>query len=115
MKKLIAILFISVLTAGFAGCQTQEQKQTQLNTKQARIIAANNIKLKKQLALKDKEIQAQKDLLAECKKENENLRQSSSKAGVGFMEMYSASAKQIEILKAENEALKARIKELENK
>ena len=114
MKKLVTILLISSLAATISGCQEKQQQEgASLTTPEARIVGAQNIRLKKQLALKDQEIQAQKDLLAKCEDENAKLEASANKAGSGFIEMFSGSAKQIEILTKENQALKARIKELE--
>jgi DNA anti-recombination protein RmuC len=86
MKKLVqkaSLVVITVALVVVAGCQEEQQTP---GVKKARLIAAENIKLKKQLEQRDQEIeklkrrysaelQKQQEKLSECLKQKDDLRQ----------------------------------------
>ena len=117
MRKLI----ISTITVAIATCLvfvTGCDEQQTIRDKQVRLVANQNLGLKKQLQEKDAEIERQKGLVVDCQtaKEEQNLAHERSAEGmINIMKSISQQATQIEQLTAENEQLKARIAELEGK
>ncbi|MCK4999542.1 MAG: hypothetical protein KAS23_08400 [Anaerohalosphaera sp.] len=112
MKKhtmLLLLTCISLQMIVIAGCQESNSPK---NDRQVRLIVNENIELKEQLQAKDREIQHQKDLLADCQKKNETIVSQSNDAATGFIVMLQESTKALQM---ENNALKQRIKELEAK
>ena len=82
MQKALLVVISAAIVAG-AGCQEEQQTPS---VKKARLVAAENIKLKKQLEQRDQEIeelkrkysrelQEQKQRLSECLKQKEDLQQ----------------------------------------
>lgn len=78
------------------------------DNRRARLVANENIELKKQLALKEKEIQKQKNLLAKCQKDMVKEAEQVSVSVVKLMQQLVAIGK-------ENQQLKVKNKELEEK
>ena len=112
MNKTVSLLLltcISLQLIGIAGCQPSISPE---NDRQVRLIVNENIELKEQLKAKDKEIDHQKDLLADCEKKSKKIAKQSDAASIGFVEMLRESTK---LLQDENTALKQRIKKLEAK
>lgn len=85
MKKsdqVVLFLSVAVLTAFIfiAGCQEQNAISIDpTNTRQARLVAAENINLQKQIAKCESEIEKQKSLLEKCELEAEKERQRGDK------------------------------------
>jgi len=118
MKRLVRIAF--VLTVGavvimlVAGCEEQQRPST--GTKKSRLIAAENIELKKQLQQRAQEIERQKTLLEQCLQEKKNLEGQTQKnikelIGLALKNFAEESAK----LRKENERLKGQIEQLKKK
>ncbi|MBW8036127.1 MAG: hypothetical protein FVQ79_10980 [Planctomycetes bacterium] len=74
-------MMVVFLAAWFAGC-TEDSLQG-ITNEQTRLIASENIELNKQFAKKEKEIEAQKELLADCQKKNAKLEKKLKKASAG--------------------------------
>ncbi|MHC4114824.1 MAG: hypothetical protein ACYSSL_05850 [Planctomycetota bacterium] len=93
----ICIVFIVILAAG---CEEQS-----VSSKKSRLIATENVSLKKQL-------EQQKRLVAKCQQEKEEIKQRSreemGKLSVSLVEDFQEKIR----LTEENEALKAEIEEL---
>jgi hypothetical protein len=97
----------------FTGC---EEEATDASTmRKARLVADENIELKRQLAEKDKEIEKQKQLVEQCKQEMSKAQEDSGTAMLQMLQHLAESAKEVEALTQENSKLKERIAELEAK
>jgi hypothetical protein len=134
MKKNILVvslpnlLKVLVLAAGavaimlILGCEEQQQQQ-QPSAKMAKLVAAENIQLKKQLELRDKDIEKlkqlnekelknQEELLAKCQKEKKDLdEQLAGKFEAQMNSLIKDVAEENTKLREENENLKAPLKE----
>jgi hypothetical protein len=78
-KTVLFVCLFSILTITFlAGCDQ--------NSKGARLVGAENVKLKKTIAKRDKLIEKQKDQLAECEKRYKEFEQQSVEALTGMMD-----------------------------
>lgn len=100
---LTASVFVLVLAGA---CEEQQQVS---GGKKSRLIAAENIKLKKQLELRDTEIENQKKLLAECRQEKEEIIEESKKRDATFLTFFTRENNQ---LKSQVEELKKKVEEL---
>ena len=109
LKSILLLVVISVLPALNSGCQESASTQD----KRAMLVGSENLELKQKLQSSSREIQKQKDLLAECEKQNVELQQQSTEAAVGLMELLSESEKKVQALTEENARLKETIKQLE--
>ena len=104
-----------VLAAGtvvimlIAGCE----KENAPDTKRSRLIAAENMRLKKELGQRDKEIEKQEKLLEKCLQEKNTWK---AKAQQNIQEQVDSVLTVVmeknEELRKENEGLKAQIKRL---
>jgi hypothetical protein len=112
MKNIAVSLLILALAVGLctsvSGCREES-----LNVKKAKLVGNENLRLKKELQLKDKEIQQQKDLLAEKDAEIARVREQSGDSALKVMKHLADGNKTIADLTAENEQLKEKIKQLE--
>ncbi len=77
---LYAIILALFIVA--TGCQEQQSPTTD---KRARLVANQNLQLKKQLQEKDREIQRQKDLVTECQATMEAQQQQHERAAIGMV------------------------------
>lgn len=123
------ILKALVLAAGVVvimlntGCEEQQQQQ-QPSTKMAKVVAAENIQLKKDLQQRDSDIEKlkeqhsdelkkQQELLAKCQEENKDLQEQLAGEFQGQMNNLMGSVvEESRQLLEENERLKAQIKTL---
>ncbi len=115
MKKCIGYGMIVPLIFGLGvllGCQ--EQNETDI-VKKARLTGQENIELKKLIKEKDREIQNQKKLLAECNRDLVKGQEEATDTNAKMLEIASKAATEAEDLRAQNEILKSRIQELESK
>ncbi|HUS73277.1 MAG TPA: hypothetical protein VMY06_09450 [Sedimentisphaerales bacterium] len=103
----------------FAGCEEEEKNSsnTTSDTKRSRLIAIENVQLKKQIEeLKKthaKEIKRQKELLGKCEREKKNLEKLSSKGVDSYMnDLLRPLAEENAKLREEIETLKAQIEKL---
>jgi len=104
----LVLVFVAILV----GC---EEQQT-MSPKKAKLVAADNIQLKKDIAARDADIEKQKNLLANCEKEKEILNKRLSVKSEGLMEVLMAGIdKNAKNLRIENQELKKQIEELEKK
>ncbi len=104
----LVLVFVAVLV----GC---EEQQT-MSPKKTKLVAADNIQLKKDIAARDADIEKQKNLLANCEKEKEILNKRLSVKSEGLMEVLMAGMdKNAKNLRIENQELKKQIEELEKK
>ena len=120
MKKLtyrfliwtLVLVFLAVLV----GCEQEQQKDPQQQTispKKAKLVAAQNIQLKKDIAARDTEIEKQKKLLADCNAEKEKLNKQLGEKSQGLMEAVMAGMdKNSKNIKVENAELKKQIEDL---
>ena len=77
------------------------------------LVGNENIELKKQLKLRDEEIERQKQLVVQRRAEQTKGEELSGENTIKMLKHLSESSKQIDALMAENAKLKERIKELE--
>jgi hypothetical protein len=104
----LVLVFVAVLI----GC---EEQQT-MSPKKAKLVAANNIQLKKDIAARDTDIEKQKKLLTDCEKEKEILNKRLNTKSEGLMEVLMAGMdKDAKNIRIENQELKKQIQELKNK
>jgi DNA anti-recombination protein RmuC len=126
MKRNILKAFVSA--AGVAvimlivGCEEQQQQQP--STKMAKVVAAENIQLKKDLQQRDSEIEGlkeqhsnelkeQQELIAKCQDEERYLQEQLAGRFEGQMkEMFDTLVEEAGKLQKENEQLKAQIEVL---
>ncbi|MBE0535306.1 MAG: hypothetical protein IH624_06505 [Phycisphaerae bacterium] len=115
MKKTVISLLATaiVLAAGavFSGCQ--EEAADASSMRRARLVADENIALKKQIEERDKEVEKQKQRVEECKQEMTKGQEQTGSTMLQMMQHLAESGKQAEALAEENKQLKARIAELE--
>lgn len=104
------ILCFAVLTVFLAGCEEVSQSEI----KRAKLIGSENIQLKKQLELKDKEIQQFKDLMAKRQEENTLALKQSGDTHADLLKSMVEIAQELEALQEENVKLKAQIEELKS-
>ena len=108
MEKYFQKMFVPVtaliLIAMIGGCKEQNLS----GTKKTRLIAAENIQLRKDLAQRDKEIEEQKELLAKCKQEKKQ----GQKAFIDLSTTASQNFEKIAELGKENKNLKEQIENL---
>ena len=105
-----------VLITLIAGC---EEEANLPDTKRSRLIAAENMRLKKDLERRDKEIERQKELLEKClqekntwkEKAQQNIRKQVDSILTAVMEKNVELHKENEGLKAQIEKLKAELEE----
>jgi hypothetical protein len=87
-----------------------------MSPKKAKLVAANNIQLKKDIAARDTDIEKQKKLLTDCEKEKEILNKRLNTKSEGLMEVLMAGMdKDAKNIRIENQELKKQIQELKNK
>jgi hypothetical protein len=103
---------LAVLTL-IPGCEEQGLR----SGRKTRLVGDENLKLKKQLELRDREIQKLEEVIAEYEKEEKRRfgqEQKSSNLALDLFKKSTVSAQEIEKLSAENLRLKAKIAELES-
>ena len=115
--KILIWAFVLVFLIFLIGCQEEQQQQQQpqetMSPQQTRLVAAENIQLKKDIADRDAEIERQKMLLTKCEEEKEKLNKSLNQKSQGLMEALMATMdKDAQNIRIENEELKKQIEEL---
>ncbi len=111
--KFITWTLVLVFMAILAGCQEEEQQEQTANPKQAKLVAAENIQLKKDLAARDAEIEKQKALLVTCEEEKEKLNKSLNQNSENLVETLMESMdKDTQNINIENQELKKQVEEL---
>jgi len=115
--KILIWALVLVFLIFLIGCQEEQQQQQQpqetMSPQQTRLVAAENIQLKKDIADRDAEIERQKMLLTKCEEEKEKLNKSLNQKSQGLMEALMATMdKDAQNIRIENEELKKQIEEL---
>ena len=95
-----------------SGCR-EESGDTTL--RRARLVGNENIELKKEIKLRDKEIERQKQLAGQDRADWAKDKELSGNNMIKMLKHLSESSKQVNTLTAENAQLKEKIKELEAK
>ena len=111
MKITIKLALYAIILAIFViaiGCQEQQSPTTD---KRARLVANQNLQLKKQLQEKDREIQRQKDLVIECENSMEAQQQQHGRAAEGTIRMMRSLVEK----EAQVKQLEAQLKSLQGK
>ena len=104
---ILAVSIVAIMLT--TGCAEQNLS----STKKTRLIASDNIQLKKQLQQCNKEIEKQKKLLDECLQAKKSLQQDSQKDIENLVaNIFEGVAKENTNLRDENEKLKAQIEKL---
>jgi len=117
MKKLDRILVASLVVI-FAGCEQSQQKETTGISRRDRLVANENLGLKKELAQcrseSQSEIEKQRNLVEQCRQEKEEIeRQANENARWLLDELPQSLLDDSATLSEENQKLTARIIELE--
>ncbi len=113
--KILPITTLICICIFTCGCE-----ESNLSNRRARLVGNENLKLKKQLKLCDKEIekrddeiQKQKDLLAQCQKEKAEIDEQAGDTNIKLLKILRDTSKKVDELTEENQKLKETIKELE--
>jgi hypothetical protein len=106
-NSLIPAMVLTVLLTSLPFI-TSCKESDNADNRRARLVANENIELKKKLELKDKEIQKQKNLLAKCEEDKVKEAEQVSVSLIKLMQ-------QLGIIGEENQQLNTKIKELEEK
>lgn len=116
MRNIAIATVLLVLGAGtvitLSGCR-EESGDTSL--RRARLVGNENIELKKEIQLRDKEIERQKQLVVQCRADWSKDKDTSGNNTIKMLKHLSESGKKVDALTAENAQLKEKIKELEAK
>ncbi len=116
MKTITTLALLSTVLAVFvlvSGCEEQGLN----STRRSRLVGDENLKLKKQLEVRDREIQKLKEVVAEYETESQKRADGEKEAGEMILKLLRESGvagKKIEKLTEENLQLKAKIAELES-
>ncbi len=114
MRNVAIATVLLVLGAGavitLSGCR-EESGDTTL--RRARLVGNENIELKKEIKLRDKEIERQKQLAGQDRADWAKDKELSGDNMIKMLKHLSESSKQVITLTAENTQLKEKIKELE--
>ncbi len=116
MRNIAIATVLLVLSAGtvitLSGCR-EESSDTSL--RRARLVGNENIELKKEIKLRDKEIERQKQLVQQCRADWAKDKDLTGDNMIKLLKHLSESGKQVDALATENAQLKEKIKELEAK
>ena len=113
MKKLDRILVASLVII-FAGCEQSQQKETTGISRRDRLVANENLGLKKELAQCRGETEKQQNLLRQCEEEKGKIEQEAGDTEKWLLDKLPQSLLDDSVtLSEENEKLTARIIELE--
>ena len=108
----VLLLFGTGAVISLSGCR---EESGDMSLRRARLVGNENIELKKQLKLRDEEIEHQKQLVVQCRKERAKDKKLSGDNAVKLLKHLSESGKQVTALRAENKQLREKIEELEAK
>ncbi len=95
-----------------SGCR---EESSDMSIRRARLVGNENIELKKQLKLRDEEIERQKELVVQCREERAKDKKLSGNTTIKLLKHLSESGKRAAALRTENMQLREKIKELEAK
>ena len=107
------LLFLGTATLiSLSGCR---EESGNMSLRKARLVGNENLELKKQLKLRDKEIERQKQLVVQCRADWAKEQKLTGENTIKMLKLLSDTSKQVSALTAENTQLKERIKELQAK
>ncbi|MCD6392230.1 MAG: hypothetical protein J7M40_01845 [Planctomycetes bacterium] len=107
------LLFLGTATViGLSGCR---EESGNMSLRKARLVGNENIELKKQLKLRDKEIERQKQLVVQCRADRIKDKDLNGENTVKLLKLLAESDIKINTLTNENAQLKEKIKELQDK
>ena len=107
------LLFLGTATViSLSGCR---EESGNMSLRKARLVGNDNIELKKQLKLRDKETERQKQLVEQCHADRIEDQDLTGDNTIKLLKHLADSSKQVTALTAENKQLKEKIKELETK
>lgn len=107
------LLFLGTATLiSLSGCR---EESGNMSLRKARLVGNENIELKEQLKLRDKEIEHQKKLVVQCQTDRAKDQELSGDNTIKMLKHLSKSSIQVNALTAENAKLKEKIKELQAK
>lgn len=108
-KALVLIVGVVFVAMFITGCEEQAVS----DTKKAKLIAEENRQLKDQLQQRSKEIERQKDMLAECQEQKKVLQgQTQEKMETMMGVLLETMGKESARMQQENQELKAEIEKL---
>jgi len=107
---ILAVVIFAVI-ALVTGCEEQNLS----DTRKSRLVAAENMQLKKDLAQRDEEIEKQKGLLAECIEEQEMAAKQVQKSLKELSDTALKDFEEIISLKQENSELRAQLDQLQKR
>ena len=107
------LLFLGTATLiSLSGCREESDS---MSIRKARLVGNENIGLKKELKLRDKEIERQKQLVVQCQTDRAKDSDLAGENTIKMLKHLSETSKQVTALTAENKQFKEKIKELEAK
>ena len=109
--SVILAVAIVVVLGLLTGCEEQNLS----DTRKSRLVAAENMQLKKDLAQRDEEIEKQKGLLAECIEEQEMAAKQVQKSLKELSDTALKDFEEIISLKQENSELRAQLDQLQKR
>ncbi len=105
------LLFLGTATViSLSGCR---EESGNMSLRRAKLVGNENIELKKQLKLRDEEIERQKQLVTECRADRIKDKDLTGDNTIKILKHLSEASMQVTVLTAENAQLKEKIKELE--
>ncbi len=108
----VLLFFSAGAVITLSGCR-EESGDTTL--RRARLVGNENIELKKEIKLRDKEIERQKQLMVQSREEWAKDKEKTGDSMLKMLKHLAESGKQGDTLMSENAQLRERIKELEAK
>ncbi len=107
--RMIIVSILAFVLGG--GCQPESESDV---IQKARLVGQQNIELNKQIRQKDQEIQNQKDLLSQCKKDMATEQEQTALAQTKLLDIVRQATQETETLRTENEQLKIKLKAAES-
>lgn len=111
-KTIFSVIGFAIVIILTAGCGEQQVSNNKSSTQKSRLVAAENIGLKKQLAQKDKEIERLKKAVEKCEAEKAEVKRDMEKDMESIGEEVMKTFSDYIELQQENEELKKQIEEL---
>lgn len=110
-----ASVILAVAIFAFIALVTGCEEQNLSDARKSRLVAAENMQLKKDLAQRDEEIEKQKKLLAECIEEQKIAAEQVQKSLKELSDTALKDFEEIIILKQENSELRAKLDQLQKR
>lgn len=108
MKKLIFALILALLTT--AGCQEENTSDSQSPaSRKTRLIAQENIELRRQIDQLEQQLETEKQNVAECKEEIDQIHLDYAQGHASTLEFLGKVSAEITELQKENKQLKEKL------